>query len=200
MRRTKIMAQQENNVANKVQQYLNEILSVENAALDHLQSRIGETTISDVKQQLKQHLEETKAQQDRLKQLVTNWGGSPATFMAQLPILKFPSELSTTLDRTIIEDGKVRDIVKDTENRMTPEKELMRAKEDMIIENAEIISYKMLIQLAEKLNVQDAIPILKQNLQEEEAMATWLMANVPTMLNRLWPYKSLHLAIGQHQQ
>lgn len=175
-------------MANKVQQYLNEILSIENAALDRLQSRTEEITISDVKQQLKQHLEETKAQQDRLKQLVTNWGGSPTTSKAQLPILKFPSELSTTLDRTSIEDGKVMDIIKDTENRMTPEKELMRAKEDMIIENTEIISYKMLIQLAEKLNVQDAIPILKQNLQEEEVMATWLMANIPTMLNRLWPY------------
>ncbi|HEX6029516.1 MAG TPA: DUF892 family protein [Nitrososphaeraceae archaeon] len=182
------MTQQENNVANKVQQYLNEILSIENAALDRLQSRTEEITISDVKQQLKQHLEETKAQQDRLKQLVTNWGGSPTTSKAQLPILKFPSELSTTLDRTSIEDGKVMDIIKDTENRMTPEKELIRAKEDMIIENTEIISYKMLIQLAEKLNVQDAIPILKQNLQEEEVMATWLMANIPTMLNRLWPY------------
>ena len=136
---------------------MNEILSVENAALDHLQSRIEETTISDVKQQLKQHLEETKSQQDTLKQLVTNWGDNPATSMAQLPILKFPSELSTTLDRTNIEDKKVRDIVKDTENRMTPEKELMRAKEDAIIENAEIISYKMFIQLAEKLNVRDAI-------------------------------------------
>ena len=175
-------------MTNKVQQYLNEILSIENAALDRLQSRTEETTISDVKQQLKQHLEETKAQQDRLKQLVTNWGGSPTTSKAQLPILKFPSELSTTLDRTSIEDGKVRDIIKDTENRMTPEKELMRSKEDMIIENTEIISYKMLIQLAEKLNLQDAIPILRQNLQEEEVMATWLMANVPTMLNRLWPY------------
>jgi ferritin-like metal-binding protein YciE len=63
------MTQQENNVANKVQQYFNDILSVENAALDHLQSRIEETTISDVKQQLKQHLEETKAQQDRLKKI-----------------------------------------------------------------------------------------------------------------------------------
>src|SRR5215212_10868034 len=129
MRGTKIMAQQENNVANKVQQYLNEILSVENAALDHLQLRIEETTISDVKQQLTQHIEETKAQQDRLKQLVTNWGGSPATSMAQLPILKFPSELSTTLDRTTIEDEKVRDSVKETENRMTQEKELIRARE-----------------------------------------------------------------------
>jgi ferritin-like metal-binding protein YciE len=44
---------------------LYEILS----ALDHLQSRIEETTISDVKQQLKQHLEETKAQQDKLKKI-----------------------------------------------------------------------------------------------------------------------------------
>jgi ferritin-like metal-binding protein YciE len=100
-----------------------DIINRKYAALDRLQSRTEETTISDVKQQLKQHLEETKAQQDRLKQLVTIWGGSPTTSKAQLPILKFPSELSTTLDRTSIEDGKVRDIIKDTENRMTPEKD-----------------------------------------------------------------------------
>src|SRR5919199_3432116 len=164
------MAQRENNVTNKIQQYLNEILSLENASVDRLQSRIEETTLSDVKRQLKLHLEETKVHQGRLKQLVSNWGGSPVTSKAQLPILKFPSELSTTLDRTNIDDKKVRDIVKDTENRMMPEKELLRAKEDEIIENAEIVSYKTLIQVAEKLNVQDAIPILKQNLQEEEAM------------------------------
>ena len=182
------MAQRENNVTNKIQQYLNEILSLENASVDRLQSRTEETTLSDVKRQLKQHLEETKVHQGRLKQLVSNWGGSPVTSKAQLPILKFPSELSTTLDRTNIDDKKVRDIVKDTENRMMPEKELLRAKEDEIIENAEIVSYKTLIQVAEKLNVQDAIPILKQNLQEEEAMAAWIMANVPMMLSHLWPY------------
>lgn len=175
---------------------MNEISSVENAALDHLQSRIEETTISDVKQQLKQHLEETKSQQDRLKQLVTNWGGNPATSMAQLPILKFPSELSTTLDRTNIEDKKVRDIVKDTENRMTPEKELMRAKEDAIIENAEIISYKMFIQLAEKLNVRDAIPILKQNLQRKKVWQPGLWLTYLQCLIAYGLISSLHLAIG----
>ena len=56
------------------------------------------------------------------------------------------------------------------------------------IVTGDLSSIAQTVQLAEKLNVQDAIPILKQNLQEEEVMATWLMANVSTMLNRLWPY------------
>jgi ferritin-like metal-binding protein YciE len=65
--------------------------------------------------------------------------------------------------------------------------ELIRSKEDAILEHAEIIGYKILIQLSQRANAQDAIPILKQNLQEEESMATWIMDNTPTMLDQLWP-------------
>jgi ferritin-like metal-binding protein YciE len=54
-------------------------------------------------------------------------------------------------------------------------------------EHAEIIGYKMLIQLSQRANAQDAIPILKQNLQEEESMANWIMDNTPMMLDQLWP-------------
>ena len=45
----------------------------------------------------------------------------------------------------------------------------------------------MLIQLSQRANAQDAIPILKQNLQEEESMAKWIMDNTPMTLDQLWP-------------
>jgi ferritin-like metal-binding protein YciE len=64
---------------------------------------------------------------------------------------------------------------------------LIRCKEDAILEHAEIISYTMLIQLSQRANAQDAIPILKQNLQEEESMAKWIMDNTPMTLDHLWP-------------
>ena len=41
-------------------------------------------------------------------------------------------------------------------------------------ENYEIAAYNSLIALAKALNLQEAVPVLKQNLAEEEAMALWL--------------------------
>ena len=45
----------------------------------------------------------------------------------------------------------------------------------------------MLIQMAVKMNVADAIPSLRQNLNEEEEMCGWLRANAPT----IYIYKSV---------
>jgi len=39
----------------------------------------------------------------------------------------------------------------------------------------------MLIKMAVKMNVADAIPSLRQNLNEEEEMCGWLRANAPTI-------------------
>jgi hypothetical protein len=36
----------------------------------------------------------------------------------------------------------------------------MRTKQDLIIEYAEIVAYNMLIQIAQRSNLEDAIPIL----------------------------------------
>ena len=54
--------------------HLNEALAIENAAVQRLQSRIKQTRIENVKQRLQVHLEETKGQQDRLKQLISDLG------------------------------------------------------------------------------------------------------------------------------
>ena len=74
-----------------------------------------------------------------------------------------------------------------TDNPVPEEMELLRTKQDLIIENAEIVAYDMLIQICQRSNLEDAIPILKQNLSEEGSMANWIKTNTPTMLNQLWP-------------
>src|SRR5215212_1913631 len=131
--------------------YLNTALAIENAAIERLQSRIKLTILEDTKQQLKHHLEETREQQDRLRQQITKLGGIPTQEKAKLPISSLPES-----------------IVK-------------------IMENTEVTGYNMLIQMALKMNVADAIPSLRQNLNEEEEMFGWLRANAPAMFAKLWP-------------
>jgi hypothetical protein len=53
-------------VKQKLVQYFNEALAMENAAVDRNQTRMSETPIPLVKQQLQYHLEQTFIQQDRL--------------------------------------------------------------------------------------------------------------------------------------
>ena len=155
--------------------HLIEALAIENAAVQRLQSRIKQTKIDNVKQRLQLHLEETRGQQNRLKQLISNLGDggkSAATNdKAQLPIPNPPGSLTKIA-------GKL----------MTPaEVELKAAKEDAIIENAEIIIYDMLTHIAEKMNATHAVPILTQSLSEERSMADWIKTNTPELVVQLWP-------------
>ena len=107
-----------------------------------------------------------------MREIITKFGGTPTKEKAGLPILTSPGSISNTM-----------------KNTMTPaESELKESEQDAIIENAEITAYNMLIQWAVKLNIAaDAIPLLRQNLQEEEEMFGWLRANAPAMFAKLWP-------------
>ena len=67
------------------------------------------------------------------------------------------------------------------------ESELKAAKEDAIVENAEIILYDILTHLAERMNAANAISVLSQSLSEERAMADWIKTNTPDMVAQLWP-------------
>lgn len=63
----------------KLVEYFNECLSVENAAIDRLQTRIDECPLQEGKQRLQQHLEETSGHQNRLQEIISKYGGSPQT-------------------------------------------------------------------------------------------------------------------------
>jgi ferritin-like metal-binding protein YciE len=155
----------------KLAQYLNEALSFENAAVSRLQSRIKEIQLEDAKQQLQQHLEVTREQQNRLKQLITNLGARPTNDSGQLPILLPPRTLANTLKKSMT----------------SAEKQIKSAKEDLVIENAEVTMYDTLLQVAQLMNAGDTVPVLTQNLAEERAMADWIRANTPAMITQLYP-------------
>ncbi len=151
--------------------YLNDALAMENASVERLQSRTKETDIEELKIALQKHLQETRQQQERLEEIITNLGGKPTEEKAGLPILTSP-----------------KSIAEDMENKATTaEWQLKYAEQDAIIENAEVVGYDMLIQWAIKVNVENVIPVLMQNLKEEEDMRMWLRANTPRLFAESWP-------------
>lgn len=158
----------------KLIMYLNEALSLENAAIERLNKRIKQTSLDDSRAQLKHHLEETKEQQNRLKDLISNFGGKATRDKGDLPIPSSSKSIENILKK----------------HMTSMESELKGAKEDAIVESAEIVLYDMLIQLAQKaatVGGGDAIPVLTQNLSEERAMMDWIKANTPVLITQLWP-------------
>src|ERR671911_407402 len=170
-------------INSKLVEYFNEMLSIENAAIDRLQSRIEECPIQEGKGRLQQHLEETRGQQSRLQEIVAKYKGNPTDSKAHLSSPKPPA--AEFMKKTI--KDTVKSVTGGTDNPLPEEMELIRTKEDAILENAEIVGYKMVMQIAERAGAQDTIPVLEQNMKEEQSMADWIMANTPQMLDQLWP-------------
>jgi ferritin-like metal-binding protein YciE len=190
------------NANQKIVQYLNDALAMENAAEERIQLRLQETIVDDTRTQLQDHLEETRNQKNRLKQIITSHGGQPTDAKAELPILKpntidlvredvTSSSTTKSANNAASPDSQgnpsVKSIVKETDDvRLAPEKELIQTERDAIIEHAEIVKYTMLMEIAKKVGAMDAIPVIQQNLKEEVQMASWIIANTPNMLKRLW--------------
>lgn len=151
---------------------LNLALSYENATIDRLEKRISETIVPEVKEKLKQHLQNTKEQQDRLKQRIEAMGGfmQPTSEKGRLPIPEPPLTL-----KMMIENSSSHE-----------EREVWESINDLIIERAEAIMYKGGIQALELLKAdKKTIDILKKNLKEEEAFGDWLERNNPKIARRL---------------
>jgi ferritin-like metal-binding protein YciE len=160
---------------NKFILYLNSALAMENAALERVQRRIEQTMLEDVKEQLQRHLDETKRHQDRLRQIIKNIGSgatTPTEKKGQLPIAMPPQSIMDEIHAS---------------RTSAAEQDLMQSVEDIIVENAEVIGYNLLIQMAEKMSFGDTIPYLRQSLEEEERMFGWLRANAPAIFAKLWP-------------
>jgi ferritin-like metal-binding protein YciE len=190
------------NANQKIVQYLNNALAMENASEERIQSRLQETIVDDTRIQLRDHLDETRNQKDRLKQIITSHGGEPTDAKAELPNLK-PNTIDLVRDDVtssstaksagnggsadLQQNSSVRSIVKETDNvRLAAERELIQTERDAMIENAEIVKYKILMEIAKRVGAMDAIPVIDQNLKEEAQMADWIIANTPNMLRRLW--------------
>ena len=164
------MTQQQNIKKEKFALMFNAVLAMENAACKRLEERINEVSLPEAKQQLQHHLEETKEQQKRLQNIITKYNGTPTTEELGLPIPSYPASIKKEMESSMTEG----------------EKELKKSEEDLLIEKAEATCYNMLIQKSNILNMgTEALPILEQNLQEEQTMINWIESNSPIMIQQL---------------
>src|SRR5829696_688208 len=164
------MTKQQNIEKEKFALMFNAVLAMENAACKRLEKRINEVSLPEATQQLQHHLEETKEQQKRLQKIMKKYNRKPTTEEIGLPLPSYPKFLKKEMESSMTEG----------------EKELKKSEEDLLVEKAEAICYNMLIQKSNILNMgTEALPILQQNLQEEQSMINWIETNCPIMIQQL---------------
>ena len=163
----------QDNITKKFILELNEALALENAGIERLQTRIEEISIPEAKQQMQTHLKESLEHQKRLQQLISSMGGAPTHLKAGLPLPSYPDLIRKMMDNSMT----------------TYEWELKKTEHDMIIENAEVSCYLMLIEKAQmtKGEFLKAAEPLSLNLKDEQNMVEWIKTNSPEMLSKLWP-------------
>ncbi len=179
---------------NKFIDHLNEVLAAENAAIERLEKRIQATPIEDSKKILHQHLQEEKEQQRRLENLISTYGKKPTDSKADIISLHtLTNEAEDIIKKNNAKDTNTTKISTTTQipdvddnNMMTSEEsEILNTKEDALIKNDEISSYKMMLKIAEGVMSKDVINILKQNLQEKESMYDKIKSSESKMLNEM---------------
>ncbi|HEU5462244.1 MAG TPA: DUF892 family protein [Nitrososphaeraceae archaeon] len=185
-----------NDENNKSIDHLNEVLSIENAAIERLERRILETHIQDSKNLLQQHLQEEKEQQRRLIDAISTYGKKPTESKADLISLhSLTNEARDKMKKVNVDTRndtkntkKISTAIYDDNNinntMMTPEEgEILNTKEDALIKNYEISAYKTILKIAKGIMDKYAIDILKQNLQEKETIYDKIKSSESIMLN-----------------
>jgi ferritin-like metal-binding protein YciE len=167
----------------KLVENLNEALSTENASVDRLISRINQTPIQGVKQRLKQHLEETHIQKNRLKRIITELGGKPNDTKADLSRSR-PST-TMTIKKKFPRTKKSETESNSRENYIPEEGELVQMKRDFILEHDEMVAYESLIRATQMMDVSQQHEIaflLEKSMQEEESMAYWYKTHTRVLI------------------
>lgn len=187
----------DNDENNKFIDHLNEVVSIENAAIERLERRIQDTAIQDSKKILQQHLQEEKEQQRRLIDLISTYGKKPTDSKADLISLhSLTNEARDKMKKDNVNTGndtsttKISNTIHDSNNinntMMTPEEaEILNTKEDALIKNNEISAYKTILKIDKGVIGKDAIDILKKNLQEKESMYDRIKSSESKMLNEI---------------
>jgi len=138
---------------------LKDMYGAETSLLDALEQMANESADREIKRGFTQHRRETQGQIKRLDKIFRSLGQKPE------------AETCPGIEG-LIKEKKVF-----MRERPTPELlEFYNIGASQKVERYEITSYENLIDLAEKLGMRDAVELLEQNLQEEEAALNKLKA------------------------
>src|SRR4029079_4461510 len=128
--------------------------------------------VPEVKQKILHHLDQTKKQQERLRERirVLGTGMTPTSEQGRLAIPEPPHKLKMMIES----------------NSSDKEREVWESLNDLIIERAEAIMYRGGLQALELLKAdKKTIKALEKSLKEEEAFGDWLERNNPKIAKRL---------------
>ena len=173
-------------------EYLNEILSAENAVVERLNKRIEETHFQESKKILWKELEEELNHQSRLRDLISEYGGIPTNTKSELLSLNYATGQTINItDNSEASDNKIRSVLQGNDKYNSTssnvidnqlQSEILRTKEDAMIKNAEILGYKIVLNLSEKINARKAASRLKKNIEEKESTYNRLIDSVSRMV------------------
>ena len=178
----------------KFVEYLNEILSAENAIVERLTKRMQETQFEESKKSLQGELEQETNHRNRLKDLISEYGGTPTNLKAELLSLNSAAGQTTIdiTDNSVVSDNEIRSALQSNDNHDAPTKdvidsqlqsEILRTKEDAMIKSAEILGYKIVLKMSEKINATKATSILKKSMEEKELTYNRLLDLISKMVN-----------------
>lgn len=136
--------------AHAMEQQAETMLSSQSARLEHYPV---------LKARIDQHIQETRGQQERLETCIKRLNGSPST----------------------IKDigGKLMAMAQGATGMMVSDEVVKGAMSGYVFEHMEIASYTILIAAAKAAGDMQTQQICEQNLQEEVAMAEWLLQHLP---------------------
>ena len=138
---------------------LKDILGGEQSLLDALEQMAEESSDRDIKKAYLQHRKETQGQIKRLERIFKSLGQKPE------------AETCPGIEG-LIKEKKVFGREKPTAELL----DFFNIGAAQKVERYEITSYENLIDMADKLGLTDAVDLLEQNLQEEEAALSKLKA------------------------
>jgi ferritin-like metal-binding protein YciE len=131
---------------------LKDIYSAEHSLLDALEQMAGESSDREIKKAYTQHRKETQAQIKRLEKIFKSLGQKPEAETC-------PGIEGLVKEKKVFMREKPSDELLEYFNLGAGQK----------AERYEITAYEGLIDMADKLGMKDAVELLEQTLQEEEA-------------------------------
>lgn len=129
--------------------------AVENQAIELLERQVGRVEdYPELKARIERHIEESRAQAQRLDRILERHGTSASGFKDTM--MSFMGNMAAMA------------------HTPAPDEVVKNTLANFAFEHYEIAAYKSLIALAERIGDKDSITDLTESLREEEAMAAWI--------------------------
>jgi len=151
--------------------WLNNAYSMEKALIPVLENHAKDAeNYPEVRERDLQHAEETRRQAERLEGCIKELGGSVSSVQSAIGGI---TGMMQSVSTGIFRDELVKNFIM-----------------DYAAEHFEIAAYKSLIATAQAIGEQRIIPVLQENLREEEAMAQWIEERLAQMTQQFIAQKN----------